>query len=242
MNPEQQPTPTPTPAPQQPGAWQPTEQPASQQPTPVAPSAFGAPQQPAGADAFGANYLDQIATTEPVHVHKFAMLGLIGGILVALIVGIMIMMSSGGPDLATQAKSISGRITTIKTVVDAQQKHINDTSLSETNITLSALLTTMSTDLTATMKAKKITVTSKQSTTEKTYAATLTKKLDDAYQRGTLDRTYAPQLVYELTLLRTKLAAMKKTSSSTSIDTFCADAITNLDAIIEPLQNFSATQ
>lgn len=237
MNPEQS-TPPVTP-PSQPGGWAPLpEQPPQ---APVAPSTFDAQPAVSAHDALGEHYLNEIAVTEPVHINKFAIIGLIGGVLVLLVVILAIMMNSGGPSLSTQAKSVNGRVNTLKTVVGDQQKHLADNTLSTANATLSSVLTTISSDLASVMKDKKIALSSAAGTAEKSYAAALTKKLDDAYQRGTLDRTYAPQMVYELSTLRTKLIAMKKSSSSKSIRTFCDESVANLDAIITSFKEFSST-
>jgi hypothetical protein len=229
MNPEQ-PSSSPTPPPPSNG-WT-----APPQSTPVTPSSFETAPIPASA-----SYLDQIATPEPVRVHKFAVIGLIGGVLVLLLVVLMIMMNSGGPSLGSQAKFINGRLNTLNTLASAQQKHLEDNTISSANATLSSVLTTIDTDLTTTMKAHSVTLSSTVSTTEKAYATTLTDKLDDAYQRGTLDRTYAPQITYELSILRSKLVTMKGASSSTSIRDFCTTAITSLDALIKTFKEFSST-
>jgi hypothetical protein len=234
MNPEQQPSPNSTP-PVQTGGWAPQPQ------TPIAPSAFDAAPA-ASTQPLGENYLNQIAATESVPVHKFAMIGIIGGVLVLVIVFLAIIMgSNNAPSLGTQAKAVNGRIATIKTIADDQQKHLGDSTLSAANVMLSSILTTMTTDLTANMKEKKITLSSATSKTEKTYSSTLSAKLDDAYQRGTLDRTYAPQMVYELTVLRSKLTVMKNIASSKSTKEFCATSITSLTTMIEKFQAFSST-
>lgn len=234
MNPEQQPPSNPTP-PTQAGGWTPQPQ------TPIAPSAFDTTPQ-TSAQPLGEHYLDQIAATEPVPVHKFAMLGIIGGVLVLVIVFIAIMMGGNNtPSLGTQAKAVNSRIATIATIADDQQKHLGDSTLSAANVMLSSILTTMATDLTANMKEKKIALTSTVSKVEQAYASTLSAKLDDAYQRGTLDRTYAPQMVYELTVLRSKLTVMKNIASSKSTKEFCTTSITSLTTIIEKFQAFSST-
>lgn len=237
MNPEQQPSPQTPPV--QPSGWTPlpdsgTSQP---QPTPVAPSTFNTQS----ASPMGENYLDQIAIPEPVHVHKFAMIGLIGGVLVLLVVILAIMMNSGGPSLSVQAKSVNDRVNTLKTIASNQQKHLSDNAIVTNNTILSSVLTTMSTELTDTMKTRKITLSSTASAAEKKYATTLTTKLDDAYQRGTLDRTYAPQITYELSILRSKLVTMKASSNSTAITTYCTSSIASLDAIIKTFKDYSST-
>lgn len=238
MNPEQQPSPTPTP-PAQAGGWAP--QPQTAPTTPLAPSAFDSASS-ASSQPLGESYLNQIAATEPVPVHKFALIGIIGGVLVLVIVFIAIVMgSNNAPSLATQAKAVNSRIATVKSIADDQQKHLGDSTLSAANVMLSSILTTMTSDLGATMKEKKITLSSTVGKTEQAYADTLSAKLEDAYQRGTLDRTYAPQMVYELTVLRSKITVMKTISSSKSTKEFCTTSIESLTTMIEKFQAFSST-
>ncbi|MEO5949678.1 MAG: hypothetical protein ABIP74_04700 [Candidatus Saccharimonas sp.] len=245
MNPEQPSSPSSPPP--QPTGWGPPPQPQPQTlppvtpQAPIAPSAFDSHAAPTPTQALGETYLNEIAAKEPIRVHKFAIIGLVGGVLVLLIVALSIMMNSGGPDLTTQAKSINGRVNTLKTLATAQQKHLQDNKISEANTTLSSVLTSISSSLSDTMKARKIVLSSSASPTEKKYATTLTKKLDDAYQRGTIDRTYAPQMAYELSILRSKLIAMKNSSSASAVTTFSKDAVTNLDAIILTFKEFSST-
>ena len=234
MNSEQPQSQTPPQPPQ--NGWGPTP---SHSQTPLAPSAFTTPAAPS--QPLGESYLNEIAVTEPVKVHRFAVIGLIGGILVMLLVGLIILMNSGGPSLSTQAKSINGRVNTLKTLASTQQKHLQDNNISEANVTLSSVLTSLSSSLGETMKARKITLSSAVTTTEKASATTLTKKLEDSYQRGTLDRTYAPQMAYGLSILRSKIVAMRNSNSSSSIKTFANDAIKNLDAIITTFKNYTST-
>lgn len=243
MNPEQYPAPQPS---QPPSGGVPPVAPQGYAQPPVVPSAFVTqPSTSPTADMLGTSYLDQIAPTEQKSVHRFAIIGLIGGVLVLVIVIMSILMNSGGPSLGTQAKAINARIATLQTVTDAQQKHLKENAISEANTTLSSVLTSMNTDLTDIMKTKKITASdakSKIASDEKVYSRTLVKKLDDAYQRGTLDRIYTPQMIYELSIIRSKLVTLKKSSTSTSISTFCDASIANLDAVLEAFNEFSSTK
>ena len=243
MNPEQFPVPQPS---QPPSEGVPPVAPQAFSQPPVAPSSFET-QAPTSttSDMLGTGYLDKIAPTEKKTINRFAIFGLIGGVLVLVIVILAILMNSSGPSLATQAKSINARIATLQTVTDAQQKHLKENSISEANTTLASVLTSMNTDLAGIMKTKKITASdskTKVASEEKAYSSTLAKKLDDAYQRGTLDRIYAPQMVYELSIMRSKLVALKKSSTSDSIDTFCNTSIANVDAVLKAFTAFSSTK
>lgn len=164
----------------------------------------------------------------------------------AVVAAVIIMANAGGPDFGAQAKSVQARISTLQTVADAEQPNLKENAITEANASLSSALTSMNADLTALMKAKGLKVSSSSSATisksEKNYATTLQKKLDDSYQRGTLDRTYTTQMTYELTLLRSSVLKLKNTANSKSVTAFCNSAITNIEAILKAYGNFSATK
>lgn len=178
--------------------------------------------------------------------NKIGIFALIGGVLAAVAIAVFMILGSGGPDFATQAKDIQGRINSLMTVADSQQTHLKENDISLANSTLSSALTTMNTDLVTIMKARGVKGAStgkvNPTKTEQAYAETLQKKLDDAYQRGTLDRNYTSQMTYELTILRGKLTKLKNSGKSKSVTEFSNTAIKNVDAILAAYNNFSATK
>lgn len=204
------------------------------------------PQQATPGEQYSVDYLNQIAPTQKKSTNRFAVFALIGGVILAAIAAVVILASSGPPDFSAQAKSAQSRITTLQTVADGQQTHLKENAISEANSSLASALTSMNTELTALMKTKGVKVADSTKVavtkTEKLYAETLTKKLDDSYQRGTLDRTYATQMTYELTVLRSTLNRMKNTANSKSVTTYVNSAVTNIDAILKAYNAFSATK
>ncbi len=217
------------------------------QPIPLGAAAVQGFSQPvAPNNQFSVDYLNQIAPAPVKSVNRFAIFGLVGAVLIAVAAAVIIFANSGPPDFSVQAKSIRARIATLQTVADSQQDHLKENAISEANSALSSSLTSMDTELTALMKAKGIKATSSASKTisapEKSYAEKLAKKLDDSYQRGTLDRTYTSQMTYELTSLRSKLKSMKNTANSKSVSTYVDAAVANVDAILKAYGNFSATK
>jgi cell division protein FtsL len=195
---------------------------------------------------FNSDYLNQIAPQSKKPVNKFGMIALIGGVLLAAIIAVILLIGSGGPDFATQAKDVQGRINTLQEVADSQQTHLKENDISLANSTLSSALTTMNTDLGTIMKSKGVKGASatkvNPTKTELAYATTLQKKLDDAYQRGTLDRTYTTQMTYELTILRGKLTKLTHSANSKSVTEFSDTAIQNVDAILAAYNKFSSTK
>lgn len=197
-------------------------------------------------EQYSVDYLNQIAPSQKKSTSRFAVFAPIGGIILVALAAVIIFANAGPPDFSTQAKSAQSRIITLQTVADGQQTHLKENTISEANSSLASALTSMNTELTAIMKTKGIRVADSTkvavSKTEKAYAENLTKKLDDSYQRGTLDRTYASQMTYELTVLRSTLNRMKNTANSKSVTTYVNSAVTNIDAILKAYNAFSATK
>ena len=237
------------PTPPQPSAYpqQPSQQPPAPVPVPtdtpvVQPAPLSSVPHPGyePRDEYSIDYLNQIAPTQQKPVNRLAVFGLIGGILAAAAIAVVLLTSSGGAPPSTQMQQTLARIGTLQTVADAQQKHLAENDINQANATLSSALSSMKTDLTAIMKTKGVKVADKKSastTTETAYLTKLQKKLDDSYQRGTLDRTYTSQMTYELTLLRSKLKKLQTSGDSKSLTTFCKSAIENIDAILKAYAN-----
>lgn len=79
-------------------------------------------------------------------------------------------------------RKLDARIQSLKTATAAQQKHLTEAEISETNASLSSALGSMDTDLQAIMKERGLKKLADKTAvaTKKTYLATLTKTLDDA--------------------------------------------------------------
>lgn len=218
--------------------------PAYERPVPLAAAGIEpVPQQVSPNDPYPLDYLNQIAPVEKKSVNKFAVFALIGSVLLVAIAAVILFASSGPPDFSTQAKAVQSRITTLQTVADAQQSHLKETAISEANSSLASALTSMDAELSTIMKTKGIKKSpAAAKSTEKAYADALSKKLDDSYQRGTLDRTYAAQMTYELTVLKSRLNRMKNSANSKSVTTYVNSAVVNIDAILKAYSKFSATK
>lgn len=184
-------------------------------------------------EEYSIDYLNRIAPKEQKAVNKFAVIGLIGGVLIAVVFAFILMTSSGAPSPNAQLAAVSGRVATLQSVVTEQQTHLGITQLSEANASLGSSLGTMNTDVTAMMKERKIKTDSAVASKEASYKTKLAKTLDDAYQKGTLDRTYTTQMTYELTVLRSKIANLKKSTTSKSIKEFCDTSTSNVDLILK---------
>lgn len=193
-------------------------------------------------EQFSIDYLNKIAPQEQKTVNRFAVFGLIGGVLFAAIFAVVIMMNSTPPSAGAQLPDVTARVGTLQKVVAAQQSHLNATQLSEANAAIGSTLSSLNADLTGVMKTRKIKISKALETSEKTYGEKLSKTLEDSYQKGTLDRTYPSQMTYELSVLRSKFVKLKKASSATEIDAACDDATKNIDLTLKTYAAFDAAK
>lgn len=183
---------------------------------------------------YSVDYLNQIAPKEQKTVNRFAVIALIGGILISALFAIILLSSSGGPNANEQLSPIASRITTLKSVTEAQQPHLRETKLSEANAALGSSLATMNTEIQAILKERKIKSNDKSATGKKetAYSEKLSTTLDQSYQRGTLDTIYTSQMSYELTVLKSKLTKLKRSTKSESLTTFVDNGIANIDTVL----------
>ncbi len=193
--------------------------------------------------SYSVDYLNQIAPKEQKTVNRFAVIALIGGVLISALFGIILISSASGPNVNEQLPTVAARIATLKTVTEAQQSHLKETVISEANASLSSSLTSMKTDIQTILTDRKIKTSEKSNATktEKTYQETLTKTLDESYQRGTLDTIYTSQMTYELTLLKSSLAKLKRSTKNEEILGFVKSATENIDTILKVYDKFESS-
>jgi len=203
---------------------------------------------PSGANGqspeYSIDYLNQIAPKEQRVVNRFAVFGLIGGGIIAAVFALILITASGGPSANDQLIPISARIATLQSVTKTEQTHLAEDQISQANAALSSSLSSMTTSMNTILTERKLKNDAGSSTskTEKTYATKLTTTLENAYQRGTLDRTYTSQMTYELTVLRSRIAKLKQTTGSKELLSFCDTALSNIDLVLKAYSTFDATK
>lgn len=192
---------------------------------------------------YSVDYLNSIAPKQPVKkVKPLLLFAMIGGVIGLAVIAMLLLMPRT-PDMSAQTNVMYARIETLQAATNEQKKRLRETDVVELNATFDSTLTTMTTDLAGVMSAKGMKVIkNKPSPEEKTYRTALLKKMSDSYQRGTLDRTYGPQMTYEIIALRTKLSKLKATSKSKSVNEFCDKSTANLNTILESLRGFISTK
>lgn len=223
--------------PQQPQPQQP--QPSHPLPAPqLAPlSAPASPQQ-----AYPVDYLNQIAPpAQQKTLNRVTVFGLIIGFLT--VVGFVMFLLLGGmgkPSITAQLFATRDRVQTLAAVTKEQRHHFGTNELTSLNATLSASLNSMNTDLTTLAGGKNVKNKNKKAIEkEKAYAAVLSQKINDAYLAGTLDRSYATQMAFELRTLSAMINKMRKASKDPAVATFQEKNIPTLDTITKKLTEYS---
>jgi len=241
QQPPQMPQPQ-SPWPQQPQMQQsqPTPMPGYQPQTPFVPPSETNSQSP----EYSIDYLNRIAPKEQRVVNRFAVIGLIGGGILAAIFALILITASGGPSANDQLIPISERIATLQSVTKAEQTHLAEDQISEANAALSSSLSSMTTSMATILTERKLkdSTSSGAAKAEKLYAQNLTTTLEDSYQRGTLDRTYTSQMTYELTVLKSRITKLKQATGSKELLSFCDTSLNNIDLVLKAYSTFDATK
>ena len=195
--------------------------------------------------SFPVDYLNEIAPKQqPVQVNRFAVFGLIGGVLL-LAFAIVMMMVNSQPNYTKQAQSTLARIETLQAATKEQQSRLTENELSSMNTTLTTSLGSMGTELKSSLKDAKIKteLVGDAKKTEKAYSDKLSKTLEDAYLTGSLDRVYAREMSYQLSILKSYLQKLKTASGNRkAIADYVATNSKTLDAATKSFSNFTSTK
>lgn len=187
------------------------------------------------------DYLDQIATpnTQPGMNNKLFLSVVIGGILLALIVGFMIILGSGKP---AALQTLGLRLETLQKVSDNSQKTIKSGKLRSINSNLTLYLTNTNRELGAqlinnSIDLKKI----DKNEIANESGDELTKKLEDARLNVVFDRTYANELTYQLETVDVLMNQVYKSTKSKSLKTFLESSNNGLKSLKKQFSEFNAT-
>lgn len=193
---------------------------------------------------YNVDYLNSIAPRPQKKLSNGAVFGMIGGLLLAVTVAFIAISAPKGPTLDILLPQVEGRIATLKSVTDDQSKRLSSNDMTTINATLNSTLYTMDADISGIVKDQKLgkNATKDQQSAEKSYATKLTKTLDDAYQRGTLDRTYDTQMIYELTILGNQINKVRSLTKNQTTRDFCDNAIKNINLTLEALDKFDGSK
>lgn len=247
--PKQQP-PLPPQQPWSPNSGQYSQPLAQQQPSVPQPQAPTQPltpptgQQPA-TPQYSIDYLNQIAPKpQKASLNSRIFFFLIGGgLLLALIVGIL-SLSSGGNGPTKQMQTLAARIETLQSIAEKSQKNIKSGKLRSTNSNLNIFLTNADHDIAEPLTKNGLDIKKLDKnivTAEKGKGDELTNKLEDARLNVTFDETYARQMSYQLSTLETLMGSIYRSTKSKSMKDFLSKTDGNIEPIIKQLDSFNVT-
>lgn len=222
--------------------YQQQPQPGQPQPLPPNPQLTPLPTQQAYPEAYPVDYLDRIAPpSQQKTLNKVTVFGLIFGFLAVIgFVVFMLVREPGTPDITTQALLSRDRAQTLMKVSNEQRLHFGTNQLTSLNASLAASFNSMSASLTELAGGKSVKNKDKKAIdAEKAYLAALSKKLNDAYLAGTLDRSYATQMSYELRSFKGMINTMHRTSKAPGVVKFYNDNMPTIDKAIKQLTEYS---
>lgn len=189
------------------------------------------------------DYLDQIAAPkkQPGMNNKLFLSVVIGGALIAILVGIFLVFS-GMSSKPAALQTLGLRLETIQKVSNDSQKTIKSGKLRTINSNLTLYLTNTNRDLALQLTSNGIDLKKldKNEIADES-GDELTKKLEEARLNVVFDRTYANELTYQLETIDVLMNQVYKSTKSKSLKTFLESSNTGLQALKKQFSEFNAT-
>lgn len=186
------------------------------------------------------DYLNQIAPQQPKQAdNKRFFLFIGGGLLIAIIVGVLALSSGSGPTQKMQ--TMAARMTALQEISSNSQKNIKSGQLRTTNSTLTIFLTNANRDAAEPLKKSGVDIKkldNKIKTAEN--GEKLKATLEDARLNATFDRTYSREMSYQLDTLAALMKQIYAETGSKSLKTFLESTDANLQPIKKQLTEFNA--
>lgn len=186
-------------------------------------------------------YLDTIATPQTQHTLNPKLLwGLIFGGLLLVGVFLMMLFSSGGPSNSERMTSFLYRVQSLKGLVDTSTDTLKSSQLVAANASLSSILTGIQSETAASVKSGKEKVASKppKGSAILTEYEEINQKLETARLNVSFDRTYAREVAYQITKLRTEMVPIYEDSSSKELRNFLETADEDLKNLNVDIKKF----
>jgi hypothetical protein len=202
------------------------------------------PQQPPqlSPNPVPSDYLDQIASPQkPSRLTNKLFLLLIGGALAIIIVlGLVVFSIANAPKTASTER-LALRLQTLQKVSQDSHNKLKDSNIRSINSNLKTSLINSNRDIATPLKAAKIDL--KKS--DKTLIAAengdkLKAVLEDARLNGTLDRTYAKEMSYQLETTTVLMDSLLVNTKSASLKTFLSTSTKDLKALQSQFSTYSA--
>lgn len=203
------------------------------------------PNQSPQPSQFPSDYLNQIAAPAQVKtLNPMILWGLIAGVLILAIIVVTTVTSSGGGPSPSSLSAIATKFDALKVVSDDAEKKIQSSELRVINSSLNLSLTNANRDLQEPLKLQEISLKDKKNTSisaVRTEFEELDGRLEDARLNGIYDRTYAREIGYQLTTLRSDMVVLYKKTRSTSLKSALESADANLKPLAEDFSSFNGS-
>lgn len=162
----------------------------------------------------------------------------------AIVFFIFTITSSGGSSTPTaRMQSLHLRLQTIRTLTANNHKKLRSNQLRSANSNLTSILGTTIKDLEETATTANVDLkkpTKEQTAKEAAYKTKLSDAFAEALLNVELDKVYARQMTYEISLLKSSLTSLRSSSSNKSVDGFVASNLPSFESLEKDFQAFSS--
>ena len=216
------------------------------QTTPVAqPATYQQPTTYAGTGA-PIDYLNQIAapikpTRRP---GKLVMIiAILSGLLIVALFAGMILNSQ--PSQSSRLTDLYLRMQTLQSLSDTEQKLLKDNDLRTTNSNSSLILADSIRDIKGQLTKFNVNpdkIDKSLTSKEEAYKQKLADEFTNAKLNVSLDRTYAREMAYQISILTSNMKTIYNSTNSASLKTFLESSFTKLATVQQRFENFTAAQ
>lgn len=193
---------------------------------------------------YSIDYLNQIAppTKKPGMSQGLFLAIVIGGGLLAVIVGAMMFLGGGSTGPSRDTQVLAARLEVLREVSDKSRKNIKSSDLRGTNSNLTIFLANAYRDIAEPMQIQGMDIKKIDSTitsTEKAAGEELSAKLEDARLNAIFDRVYAAEMHYELEKIAGLMQKIHTNTSSKSMKEYLVTTDEYLQPIKQQLEDFN---
>ena len=191
---------------------------------------YSQPPTPSGID-----YLNQIAAPpEPAGFDKKTKIIIIIIALVGMLsLGFIWAASQSGSGL-TVSNAIM-RVARLQTVTELQKKRLKNSTVTDINSSLDAILTTAVNKATPIAQSEKLDINKALKVPD--FEVKLNEKLDDAFLNDQLDAVYTREMAYQLELLSSELSSLSKKAKKSDVKEFLEKTQSDITSIKKRLES-----
>lgn len=191
---------------------------------------YSQPPTPSGID-----YLNQIAAPpEPARFDKKTKIIII----IIALVGVLSLgfiwaasQSGSGPTVS----NVIMRVARLQTVTELQKKRLKNSTVTDINSSLDAILTTAVNKATPIAQSEKLDINKALKVPD--FEVKLNEKLDDAFLNDQLDAVYTREMAYQLELLSSELSSLSKKAKKSDVKEFLEKTQSDITSIKKRLES-----